>query len=263
MNSGDRILHAAINLLQFNSYDEITFADISKETGDHWTTVRRYFGSKDKMRSILYKEQMSKEYAIPDTKTKILDAGSHMFAKNGYEGTSLDQIASNAGLSKGAVYWHFSNKSDVYLAICDRSLKQLVNNIGEKFNTAFASANQLDAIKSLVESELKSCEDHAGELPRLFLQFVSTNSEKAVQEKLSDSFANLFLETSNVLKQLQQKKLINQQLDCEALAVSLHALINGIVLMWLINPSGVLFDRVSSAVAELLWHGIGPQDRYL
>ncbi len=259
MRSNDRILQAAIGLLQFHPYDKITFADIARETGDHWTTVRRYFGGKEKMRSILSKEQMSKEYSMPDTKTKILDAGSRMFAKNGYEGTSLDQVASDAGLSKGAVYWHFSSKSDLYLAICDRSLKGLLNSISRKFNTVFASSNPLEAIKSLIASELQSCKDHNGELPRLFLQFVSTRNEKEIREKLSDSFAGLFSETANVLMRIQQENLINPQLDFEALAVSLHALINGLVLMWLINPSGVSFDRISSTVAEMLWNGIRPQ----
>ncbi len=260
MKSNDRILQAAISLLRYKSYNDITFADISRETGDHWTTVRRYFGDKDKMRAFLYKEQIAEDHTIPDTKTRILNAGSQLFAKNGFEGASLDQIASHAGLSKGAVYWHFSNKSDLYLAICERSLKQLIHNIGEKFHIVFTSANPPEAIKSLVESELKSCRDNAGELPRLFLQFVSTSREKAVQTALSRSFAELFSETAYVLKQLQLKGLIHSRLNCEPLAVSLHALINGLVLMWLIHPSGVSLEQVSQAVAELLWRGIGPQD---
>lgn len=256
MKVEDTLLESAIKLLQHKPYNEITFADIADESGKHWTTVKRYFGSKENMRSLLYQKQLEKEDVILDTRTKILDSGSQLFAKDGYEGTSLDQIAAEAGLSKGAVYWHFSNKSELYLAICDRSLKRLMTNIDEKFTAVFTSEDKFEAIKELIISELKTCEKYRGELPRLFLQFVSTTKEEAIQKKLSESFTALFSQTTNVLRRFQQAKIISQKLDCEQLAVSLHATINGLVLMWLVNPAGVSFERISSTVAEMLLHGI-------
>lgn len=54
----------------------------------------------------------------------ILDAALRCFAKRGYHETSIDQIAERARLSKGAVYWHFAGKRELFLALMDRGMEQ-------------------------------------------------------------------------------------------------------------------------------------------
>ncbi len=54
------------------------------------------------------------------TKEAILDASMDLFAKNGFESTSIDDLARQAGMTKGAVYWHFSDKEELFRAILDR-----------------------------------------------------------------------------------------------------------------------------------------------
>jgi TetR/AcrR family acrAB operon transcriptional repressor len=53
----------------------------------------------------------------------ILDAALRCFAKRGYHETSIDDIAARARLSKGAVYWHFEGKRELFLALMDRALE--------------------------------------------------------------------------------------------------------------------------------------------
>lgn len=54
----------------------------------------------------------------------ILDAALRCFAKRGYHETSVDDIAERARLSKGAIYWHFAGKRELFLALMDRALEQ-------------------------------------------------------------------------------------------------------------------------------------------
>ena len=54
------------------------------------------------------------------TRTLLLDAAERVFARRGYRGASLDEIADEAGFSKGAVYSNFANKEDLFLALLDR-----------------------------------------------------------------------------------------------------------------------------------------------
>lgn len=56
------------------------------------------------------------------TITALLDAAAASFAQNGYEGTSLDAVATTAGFSKGAVYAHFTAKLEIFLAVFARVL---------------------------------------------------------------------------------------------------------------------------------------------
>jgi TetR/AcrR family acrAB operon transcriptional repressor len=50
----------------------------------------------------------------------LLDAAESCFAEHGYHATTVDAIAERAGVSKGAVYWHFESKRDVFTALVDR-----------------------------------------------------------------------------------------------------------------------------------------------
>ncbi|OHV80563.1 TetR family transcriptional regulator [Ensifer sp. LCM 4579] len=51
------------------------------------------------------------------TRKKILNAAERMFYEKGVSNTTLDQVASEAGVTRGAVYWHFANKTDLFLAL--------------------------------------------------------------------------------------------------------------------------------------------------
>lgn len=54
------------------------------------------------------------------TKGKILDAALESFAENGYKGTNLRDLASGMGLSKSALYKHYTSKEDIWNAVVDR-----------------------------------------------------------------------------------------------------------------------------------------------
>ena len=51
-----------------------------------------------------------------ESRQKILQAAFEAFAENGYEKTSMDDIVKRSGLSKGTLYWHFTNKRELFLA---------------------------------------------------------------------------------------------------------------------------------------------------
>ncbi len=52
----------------------------------------------------------------------LIDAAMDLFASYGYRGTSLSRIAKAAGVTKGALYWHFTDKEDFFLAVVDKVL---------------------------------------------------------------------------------------------------------------------------------------------
>jgi AcrR family transcriptional regulator len=52
-----------------------------------------------------------------ERRRELLDAARSLFLKNGYRETSMDDIARKAGLTKGALYFHFSNKDDILIQL--------------------------------------------------------------------------------------------------------------------------------------------------
>ncbi|MBS7328690.1 MAG: TetR family transcriptional regulator [Oxalobacter sp.] len=65
------------------------------------------------------KENIQKKKAA-DTRNSILDAAEDVFNDRGYSKTSLNEIALVAGVTRGAIYWHFKNKEDLFNEMCER-----------------------------------------------------------------------------------------------------------------------------------------------
>jgi len=65
-----------------------------------------------------------------DRRDQLLAAATRAFARNGFQATSLDDIAAEAGISKVLLYRHFDSKADLYRAVLDRSLKHLEGSVG-------------------------------------------------------------------------------------------------------------------------------------
>jgi TetR/AcrR family acrAB operon transcriptional repressor len=66
----------------------------------------------------------SKEDALA-TRNSLLDAAEHVFLAQGVAGTSLNDIAQAAGTTRGAIYWHFKDKADLFNAMMDRVVNAL------------------------------------------------------------------------------------------------------------------------------------------
>lgn len=56
-----------------------------------------------------------------DTRERLLDAAEAVFCAHGVANTSLTAVAVAAGVTRGAVYWHFKNKADLFSAMCQRT----------------------------------------------------------------------------------------------------------------------------------------------
>ncbi|MGN1280413.1 MAG: TetR family transcriptional regulator [Succinivibrio sp.] len=54
-----------------------------------------------------------------ETKKSILASAMRLFARRGFERTSLSDVAKYAGVTRGAIYWHFENKEELLLALAD------------------------------------------------------------------------------------------------------------------------------------------------
>lgn len=68
---------------------------------------------------ILTMARSTKEGAL-ETRSRILDAAEQVFYERGVSHTSLADIARAADVTRGAIYWHFRNKSDLFDAMCER-----------------------------------------------------------------------------------------------------------------------------------------------
>lgn len=77
------------------------------------------------------------------TKEAILDAALQLFSKKGYDNTSIDELAREAGIGKGTVYSYFQTKSEIFLAFCEEQLEFVYQELAEKSDPEAPLIDQL------------------------------------------------------------------------------------------------------------------------
>ena len=87
------------------------------------------------------------------TKRKIFETAMELFAQNGYEATSVEEITSIVGIAKGTLYYHFTSKEEIFYFLIEEGMKLLKNSIEIKTSKY---ENSIDKIKAIVLIQIKS-----------------------------------------------------------------------------------------------------------
>jgi AcrR family transcriptional regulator len=66
---------------------------------------------------------------------QLLDIGRALFAERGFDGTSIEEVASRAGVSKPVVYEHFGGKEGIYAVVVDREMEHLLDRVTSALRT--------------------------------------------------------------------------------------------------------------------------------
>lgn len=93
-----------------------------------------------------------------DTKDKITSTALKLFARYGYQHTTMDRIAQEAELGKGTLYWHFASKDKLFHELLDRSFSDYYTFL-EKVQATPCSSQE--KIQTIIDHYLQSCyQDH-------------------------------------------------------------------------------------------------------
>lgn len=255
MNLHERILKAARALAAEKPVDRITFADIARASGVSGPTVRRYLGTKEHLRELLWGEPDTGNH--PGTRPRIISAAARVFALYGFSGATLDEVAAQAGVTKGAVYWHFTSKSDLYLALLEERVGQEAERLPLAIRSAAAIPDPEQALSMLLGTQFEAAYSEP-ERPRLSIDFLSRSWDPEVRERLSAIYRGAHEKLAKALEQLQQEGLLAADIDPLVFSVFLTAMIEGLVRLWLIGPDWVDLKAWTPRLAHILWKGVEP-----
>ncbi|ASC10396.1 TetR family transcriptional regulator [Klebsiella pneumoniae] len=90
-----------------------------------------------------------------ETRQLILDVALRLFSQQGVSSTSLATIAKAAGVTRGAIYWHFKNKSDLFNEIWELS-DASISDLEIEYRAKFPN-DPLSVIRERIEQTLKEC----------------------------------------------------------------------------------------------------------
>ncbi|WP_341922610.1 TetR family transcriptional regulator [Polaromonas sp. YR568] len=210
----------------------------------------------------------TKEEALA-TRHKLLDAAEHLFQAQGVSRTSLQDIARRAGATRGAVYWHFKDKADLFNAMMERVTLPLEqsfqNQLGQEEQEGQEEAprgyaDPLARIRYGVAAALLRIASDP-QTRRVFE--VATHKVEYVGELQSLRLRHL-KSRSDFLAQVERgfeaaarHHALELPVPATAAAQGLHAIIDGLIQNWLLESAD--FDLVSLGrdVVEVYLRGLG------
>jgi len=189
------------------------------------------------------------------TRQSLIDGALRCFDRQGIAGSTLDDIARSASVTKGALYWHFSGKGEILrairdsvtLPIFDRMDVTLLHEGGEDpleriegFLAALLQSMEKDrAVRDALSVMHFKCE-YAGELePQLDAARVNTR-------RLVDGFAKAYGEA-------RRKKLLAAGITPRAAAAETMMFMSGLLRLWVLDPTtkGIRRDARSAIRAHV------------
>ena len=192
-----------------------------------------------------------------ETRNAILDAAEVVFQERGVSQTSLAEIAKAAGVTRGAIYWHFANKSDLYDAMIQRVFGSLESKLAE-----FEAENDENPVELIRKLACYFLDRVANDLRYFRIVEISWHKCEYVGEMaaIRDSHlecGNRYLAISeDCFRQAQQRGILPATVDPRCAAVGLMAIVDGLVLNWTLDNTLFPLDNFGPKLIDAYLNGL-------
>jgi TetR/AcrR family transcriptional regulator, repressor for uid operon len=159
-----------------------------------------------------------------ELKEKIMQSAMQNFAKNGFDRTRMEDIATAAGLAKGTLYLYFKNKEDLFYAICNHNLEELRNQLSRLFNRK--ENIMLDAERFYHQYRRGSL---GGDTIWFEMIALSTRSPK-LRKILAENQSKVYKVVKEFLKTQIERGFLREDINIDLIASVLIALYNGLAV---------------------------------
>ena len=159
---------------------------------------------------------------IMSTKEKILDAALTLFSENGYDGTSVEQIANVVGIKAPSLYKHYKGKEDILNALIDSAEVRYEEMFGSENNIGKVPQSREEFVKVTMERISFTMRDPKIRKLRMLLvqeQFRNERISEVTTRHQLDGIQRMF---AKIIKGMMDEGLVKND-DPELLAVELTA----------------------------------------
>ncbi|MBY4897737.1 TetR family transcriptional regulator [Cupriavidus sp. AU9028] len=192
----------------------------------------------------------TKEEAL-ETRHRILDAAEAVFHARGVARPSLADIAEAAGVTRGAIYWHFKNKGDLFAAMCDR-VHLPVEALCEPQRIA-RQEDPLGGIRDIcafVMRETVTNPQWRRVFEIIFHKCEMVQDNGAILERQRQSHAEGMVKMREHLRLAMERGQLPADLDLELAVNAFHAAIGGVLAHWLFSPGDFDLDVNAERLAD-------------
>lgn len=171
------------------------------------------------------------------TRDSILDAAEKLFVEQGVSRTTLQHIATEAGVTRGAIYWHFDDKGALFNAMMERAILPFECAMGVLGEAD--EANVLDNLRQFIVEIFRVTETdpqarRVFEIASLKVEFVSEMDAVRVRRRQNQQEWMAQVQQRLVLGQSSGQ--IRKEVSTQVLAIGLWALMDGLIRNWMFEP---------------------------
>ncbi len=198
-----------------------------------------------------------KQLQSEQTRQQIVDSAARLFARQGYHGTSMAELAAATGLTKGAFYHHFGSKEALFFAV--------VQSVQEKWERAVGQQvaeveNALDQLALLLENHAKLLRRE----PILCLVITGLSAEMEDSNPgfvaaLHGVYMALISFVEGIIQKGQGARQVRTDVDAQLMALNIVGLLRGVSCFGVLSEMGLDCETVINAVKPVLLDGLRPR----
>lgn len=187
-------------------------------------------------------------------RARILDAALSCFARDGFHGTTIDDVATEAGMSKGAVYTYVASKDDLLIAVVDR----FVDHLGLRSTLTAAGETPTRRLEEAVTLAFSAAtSDHMLNLlsPVIMQALVESRGNPQLRQATARLYGRLREPFIAVIDEGVASGEF-RQVDAATLANLLLAVFDGLMIQAMLAPSAVSWPATVTALRDTLLSGL-------
>jgi TetR/AcrR family acrAB operon transcriptional repressor len=192
-----------------------------------------------------------------ETRDHILDAAERMFSARGVSRTSLEDIASAAGVTRGAIYWHFRDKSDLFAAMVNRVTLPMEAMVARSSDESIE--DPLASLRACAVTALKRTATDA-QCRRVF-DVVTHKCEylgemAGVKRRISSIQKGCVDRAEQAIRNAIRRGQLPASVNPRLAAIGLDSMLYGLISSWLANPAYLPLERQAEAMIEMYLNGL-------
>jgi AcrR family transcriptional regulator len=162
---------------------------------------------------------------------RLTEAAAQRFVSHGYRATTLDQIATDAGYTKGLVYFHFKSKTALLMALLERVEREVVDPVIARVRAAGPSA--VDQMVTFLHTQAELGVERSSEVLLLLIMSLEFGERDGdVSARIAAIYQKLHALTERVIRVGQRSGEFRTDLPARELATMIMAVHDGTFLEW-------------------------------
>ena len=177
------------------------------------------------------------------TRQRLIEAARQVFLIRGVSRTTMEHIAIQAGVTRGAIYWHFNNKLDLFQAMREQVFLPLIDRMDDTLLVE-GTEDPLTCIENFLSGTIQVLSDSVEtreiyEIMMIKCEYVDEFGP--VLQQILSNCSGIFQKLRLVYERAKVQNQLNSSHDPSQLAIDTHLFFIGLLHMWVKDTNGELF----------------------